>query len=288
MVFLFLGKISFENNIIISKLIAYAGFVLIFPFFSLFSLGFSGICLSMFDLSQSKRLLALLGTGEIIASIIAYLIIPIVVKLIGSSSYLFIFSAVFSILSIVPIRNQVVKSSIRIDSNNKDASNVEAKFNVSFILYEIILANPELLYNKKYEFDGSDTIDYGLPIIKSIYTDTKEFYKFKDGDDICMHGYNPHPHKCISFSGNESKKLLHWPAKECRFDNTESGCKLHQKVNCAFLHKKTLIKCPGISICHQIDFQIIGYERGRSPVVYFNGFKKVIADLFTCIYLFYI
>ena len=146
------------------------------------------------------------------------------------------------------------------------------------ILYEIILANPELLYNKKYEFDGSDTIDYGLPIIKSIYTDTKEFYKFKDGDDICMHGYNPHPHKCISFSGNESKKLLHWPAKECRFDNTESGCKLHQKVNCAFLHKKTLIKCPGISICHQIDFQIIGYERGRSPVVYFNGFKTVPND----------
>ena len=70
MVFLFLGKISFENNILISKIIAYAGFVLIFPFFSLFSLGFSGICLSMFDLSQSKRLLALLGTGEIIASIL--------------------------------------------------------------------------------------------------------------------------------------------------------------------------------------------------------------------------
>jgi hypothetical protein len=141
MVFLFLGKISFENNILISKIIAYAGFVLIFPFFSLFSLGFSGICLSMFDLSQSKRLLALLGTGEIIASILAYLIIPIVVKLIGSSSFLFILSVIFSILSIIPIRNQVVKSSIRTESNKKDTSNVLVKFNLSFIL-----KNPFILY----------------------------------------------------------------------------------------------------------------------------------------------
>jgi hypothetical protein len=140
MLFLFFGRFSFEKNLLISKLIAYGGFVLIFAFFSLFSLGFSGICFSIFDLSQSKRLLALLGTGEIIASILAYLVIPIIVKLIGTTSYLLIFSAAFSILSIIPIRKAVVESGPSIGSIKKIA-NIVAPFNLNFIL-----KNPFILY----------------------------------------------------------------------------------------------------------------------------------------------
>ena len=104
MLLLYMGRVELGNNIFYAKALAYTGFVLMFAFATLLAVGFAGICLMIFNLSQSKRLLALLGTGEIMASILGYLIIPILVKAMGSSIYLLLLSAFFSLLSIWPIR----------------------------------------------------------------------------------------------------------------------------------------------------------------------------------------
>jgi len=83
--------------------IAYAGFILVFPFSVLFVVGFSGYCLQIFNLSQSKRLSALIGTGEVISSIIGYLCIPLFIKLFHGSTFLFLLAAAFILLSIIPL-----------------------------------------------------------------------------------------------------------------------------------------------------------------------------------------
>lgn len=100
---LYIGHTVIKENNSLSLYLSYAGFILIFPFANLFVLGFSGICLQLFDISQSKRLLALIGTGEVIASIIGYLLVPLITKYIGGTVTLFLLASVFILFSIVPI-----------------------------------------------------------------------------------------------------------------------------------------------------------------------------------------
>lgn len=100
---LYWGHIQFDANPQTSLWVAYIGFIIVFPFASLFVLGFSGICLHLFNLSQSKRLLALIGIGEVVASIIGYLTVPFITKATGNPVYLFLLSALFIVLSIFPI-----------------------------------------------------------------------------------------------------------------------------------------------------------------------------------------
>lgn len=100
---LYWGHIQFDANPQTSLWVAYAGFIVVFPFASLFVLGFSGICLHLFNLSQSKRLLALIGIGEVVASIIGYLTVPFITKATGNPLYLFLLSAFFIVLSIFPV-----------------------------------------------------------------------------------------------------------------------------------------------------------------------------------------
>jgi hypothetical protein len=91
---------------------AYMGFVFIMPFVTVFALVFSSISLQVFDLSQGKRLLALVGLGEIIASVISYLIIPTLVGWWGGSEYLFIVAMVAILISLIPLRKiQIQKNS---------------------------------------------------------------------------------------------------------------------------------------------------------------------------------
>lgn len=139
MILLFAGRLLWDENVLLAKVIAYLGFVLIFAFVTLFSVGFAGICLSIFNLSQSKRLLALLGTGEIIASILGFLIIPFLVNAMGSSSYLLILSAVFSLIAIIPIRKVELARPAR--PVNKKSSQAPSSFNLA-----VILKNPFILY----------------------------------------------------------------------------------------------------------------------------------------------
>jgi hypothetical protein len=100
---LYVGHLKLESNATISLYLAYAGFILIFPFANLFVLGFSGIYLQLFNLSQSKRLLALIGIGEVIASIIGYLTVPLLTKLVGGPVHLFLLAGVFIAASAIPV-----------------------------------------------------------------------------------------------------------------------------------------------------------------------------------------
>lgn len=114
--------------------IAYAGFIAIFPFASLFVLGFSGICLQLFNLSQSKRLLALIGTGEVIASIIGYLSVPFLLKWLGNPSYLFVLSALFIVLSIIPVLQIYLADKEKFSVNK--AGSTPRKFNIALFKKE--------------------------------------------------------------------------------------------------------------------------------------------------------
>ena len=83
--------------------LAYLGFLFNMPFTIIFALSFSGICARLYNMAQSKRLLALVGTGEIIASIIGYLTAPIISQLTGSPNYLLPLAAVCILPALVPI-----------------------------------------------------------------------------------------------------------------------------------------------------------------------------------------
>src|ERR1700733_10366302 len=74
---LYICRWMFNDTSSAAIYIAYIGFIVVLPFASMQALGFSTICLRVFNIAQSKRLLALIGTGEVIASVIAYLIIPL-------------------------------------------------------------------------------------------------------------------------------------------------------------------------------------------------------------------
>lgn len=133
-VVLFLGHLKFDAAANTSLYIAYAGFVIVFPFASLFVLGFSGICLQLFNLLQSKRLLALIGIGEIVASIIGYLTVPFITKFTGNPVYLFLLSAVFIVASIFPVLQLYNQHKSKLTNQQKDS--VVRKFSWSIFSKE--------------------------------------------------------------------------------------------------------------------------------------------------------
>lgn len=140
MLLLFAGQVLLDKNLFFVKLFAYLGFVLIFAFATLFGVGFAGFCFSIFNLSQSKRLLALLGTGEIVASILGFLIISLLLKGLVSSNYLLILALFFALLSIWPIR-KVDKEMGHVITNVDIVIKPINVFNLAFIL-----KNPFILY----------------------------------------------------------------------------------------------------------------------------------------------
>src|SRR6476620_1147495 len=83
--------------------LAYLGFLFNMPFTLIFALSFSGICARLYNMAQSKRLLALVGTGEIIASIIGYLTAPLISQLTGSPNFLLPLSAICILPALIPI-----------------------------------------------------------------------------------------------------------------------------------------------------------------------------------------
>jgi len=129
---IYLGQLYLVNSVFYIKSIAYLGFALIFAFLTLFNVGFAGICSSVFNFSQSKRLIGLLGIGEVIASIIGFLIVPIIVKITGNSNSLLILTMIFSIFSIIPIR-KIAKESVNKISVSKKLE-TKNTFNINYII----------------------------------------------------------------------------------------------------------------------------------------------------------
>ena len=92
----------------IVQLTAYLGFICIMPFLTVLNLVFSSISLQVFDISQRKRLLALVGLGEIVASFISSLIIPSLVGWWGGSEQLFLVSVFAILISLLPLRKILI------------------------------------------------------------------------------------------------------------------------------------------------------------------------------------
>lgn len=62
--------------------------------------------------------------------------------------------------------------------------------------------------------------------------------------------------------------------------NPGGGCGLHRDRHCSYLHKLTVLQCPGPTKgtkvdCRQIEFQLVGHERNVPPVVFFKGFPTL-------------
>lgn len=109
--------------------VAYAGFIVVLPFASMQALGFATICLRIFNISQSKRLLALIGSGEVLASVIAFLIIPFLTRIVNPS-FLYVLSGVSYLLAIIPLKGIYENNREKLDEAN--VSHAPKKMNLAF------------------------------------------------------------------------------------------------------------------------------------------------------------
>lgn len=100
-VLVFFGSVFFKTDAFILYL-AYAGFVFIMPFTAIFAINLSSLCFKVFDIAQSKRLLALIGTGEILASIFTFLLAPLITKNF-SQEILLLIGGLFSLIALLPL-----------------------------------------------------------------------------------------------------------------------------------------------------------------------------------------
>jgi hypothetical protein len=115
--------------------LAYLGFLFNMPFTIIFALSFSGICARLYNMAQSKRLLALVGTGEIIASIIGYLTAPLISQLTGSPNYLLPLAAICILPALFPIYKLAVENKDKL-SHLPVAKATLKKLNLSFFANE--------------------------------------------------------------------------------------------------------------------------------------------------------
>jgi len=133
-ILVFTAFIKLGNYPTYAVYLAYLGFLFNMPFTIIFALSFSGICSRLYNMAQSKRLLALVGTGEIIASIIGYLTAPLISEFFGSPNYLLMFAAACILPAFFPI--------YRLESTNQEklshilAKTTLKKLNLSFFSNE--------------------------------------------------------------------------------------------------------------------------------------------------------
>lgn len=113
--------------------LAYFGFLFNMPFTIIFALSFSAICARLYNISQSKRLLALVGTGEIIASIIGYLFAPLLSKILGSANYLLPVSAACILPAFFPIFKLFAENKEKL-KHIATVKRTLKKLNISFFL----------------------------------------------------------------------------------------------------------------------------------------------------------
>jgi hypothetical protein len=102
LIFVFLSVRLFTlENTIAEDIHIFTMFSLIFPFFALYALVFNGLVIRLFDLQQSKRLFALISTGDIFASIIGFFSVPFLLKIIPNLYVLLVFSISGSVLTLI-------------------------------------------------------------------------------------------------------------------------------------------------------------------------------------------
>ena len=118
----------------LTQYVAFAGFVFVMPFSSLFALTFATLSLRLFDLGQSKRLIALVGLGEVIASILAYLLVPLLTTLMGTTAFLLLITMMAVLTGMIPLTKLVKANGEKLRHVHHVTKAVTAKVNFSFLL----------------------------------------------------------------------------------------------------------------------------------------------------------
>src|SRR5579872_5601269 len=99
----FIAMIKFGGNKDFSRFLAYFIVVFAAPFTAIFSLGLYAQCSRLYNMAQSKRLLALVVSGEILSSVVAFMSIPLLRDVIKGREYVLLPAAgVFTLLVFVP------------------------------------------------------------------------------------------------------------------------------------------------------------------------------------------
>ena len=83
----------FALGYIEEKYLSFFVFIWAWPFISIVGIESGGLAIKLLNLTQIKRLFGLINMGGVTASIIGYLIIPVLTKIIGTSYNLFIIAA---------------------------------------------------------------------------------------------------------------------------------------------------------------------------------------------------
>ncbi|RYZ98006.1 MAG: MFS transporter [Sphingobacteriaceae bacterium] len=124
--------------------VAYLAYLFNMPFTIIFSLGFFSVCARIFNLSQSKRLLALAGTGDTVASILAYIGASGLTHLTGNTTNLLLFASISILLSIFPLYIIYQYNGRKLSDQPAVSGYAPQKINVAFFLkdnfYRLIAA----------------------------------------------------------------------------------------------------------------------------------------------------
>ena len=96
LVFLILLVAAFRWGIVATdaRWLSFALFLWIDPVLTLAQLGFWGLAGRLFDLQQSKRLFGLVGSGEVVAEILGFLLVPVLIRVVRSPSDLLVLAVV--------------------------------------------------------------------------------------------------------------------------------------------------------------------------------------------------
>ncbi len=86
--------IVFGPTLTYAELVAFVVFIWIAPVLGLIALQYWGMALRLFDLRQSKRLFGIIGSGDVISSIIGFFSVPLFVRLLGGTADLLWLAAI--------------------------------------------------------------------------------------------------------------------------------------------------------------------------------------------------
>ncbi len=117
MALLYISQTIYKDN----KLVSFLGFMILMPFIGILMMVFASVCTKIFNISQSKRLLGLISTGESVASIIAFLLLPLFEKF-KSRDLLLLASTIVFLLALVPLRS-IFAGNKHLFGTTKDAVN---------------------------------------------------------------------------------------------------------------------------------------------------------------------
>lgn len=140
--FLFLGALAFMFlitvagrigfGIVDAKHLSFFVFIWAWPFISLVGIESGGLALKLLNLIQVKRMFGLVNMGGVSASIIGYLLIPLLTKIIGTS-YNLLFGAAFSLVGAMVLLYFIYKK-FPDEEKLKSASSKETKTGFKYLL----------------------------------------------------------------------------------------------------------------------------------------------------------